>query len=61
MDFDEIHRVERPHPDEAVKLEWASDAIAEMLRRLGIEFVALNPGSSYRYLHDSLVNYLAGC
>ncbi|HEX7007982.1 MAG TPA: thiamine pyrophosphate-binding protein, partial [Alphaproteobacteria bacterium] len=37
---------------------WVSDAIAEMLRRLGIDYVALVPGSSYRGLHDSLVNYL---
>lgn len=37
---------------------WGSDAIAEMLRALGIEHVALNPGSSFRGLHDSLVNHL---
>lgn len=37
---------------------FVSDAIAELLRRLGIQFVALNPGASYRGLHDSLVNYL---
>ncbi len=29
-----------------------------MLQRLGIEYIALNPGASYRGLHDSLVNYL---
>jgi thiamine pyrophosphate-dependent acetolactate synthase large subunit-like protein len=40
------------------ELRWASDAFAEMLRRLEIPFVALNPGASYRGLHDSLVNYL---
>ena len=28
-----------------------------MLRTFGIEYVALNPGASYRGLHDSLVNY----
>ena len=39
--------------------EWGSDVMAEMLRRLGVEYVALNPGASYRGLHDSLVNYLA--
>ena len=39
-------------------LGWASDAIAEMLRRLDVRYVALLPGSSYRGLHDSLVNYL---
>jgi thiamine pyrophosphate-dependent acetolactate synthase large subunit-like protein len=29
-----------------------------MLRRLGIPYVSLNPGASYRGLHDSLVNHL---
>ena len=29
-----------------------------MLRRLDIPYIALNPGASYRGLHDSLVNYL---
>ena len=37
--------------------EWGSDVVAEMLRRLDIPYVALNPGASYRGLHDSLVNY----
>ncbi|KZB67206.1 thiamine pyrophosphate-binding protein [Thalassospira sp. MCCC 1A02491] len=37
---------------------WGSDLIAEMLRALDVEFVALNPGSSFRGLHDSLVNHL---
>lgn len=37
---------------------WGSDAMAEMLRRLDVEYVALNPGSSFRGLHDSLVNQL---
>src|SRR5438105_10280217 len=29
-----------------------------MLRAMGIPYLALNPGASYRGLHDSLVNYL---
>jgi thiamine pyrophosphate-dependent acetolactate synthase large subunit-like protein len=29
-----------------------------MLRRFGIPYVSLNPGASYRGLHDSLVNHL---
>ena len=37
---------------------WGSDAIAAMLRALGIPYLALNPGASYRGLHDSIVNYL---
>lgn len=39
-------------------MEWGSDAIAALLRELNFGYVALNPGSSYRGLHDSLVNYL---
>ncbi len=38
--------------------EWGSDVIAAMLRQLGVEYVALNPGASFRGLHDSLVNHL---
>ncbi|HEY6821190.1 MAG TPA: thiamine pyrophosphate-binding protein [Burkholderiales bacterium] len=37
---------------------WGSDAIAAMLRALDLPYIALNPGASYRGLHDSLVNYL---
>jgi len=39
-------------------MEWGSDPVAQALRDLGIEYIALNPGSSFRGLHDSLVNYL---
>jgi thiamine pyrophosphate-dependent acetolactate synthase large subunit-like protein len=41
----------------AVAMEWGSDALAEVLGRLGLRYIALVPGSSYRGLHDSLVNY----
>ena len=40
------------------ELGWASDAMAETLRRLDVKYIALTPGASYRGLHDSLVNYL---
>src|SRR5678815_1555253 len=43
-------------PDETVA--WGSDVAAQMLRRLGIPYISLNPGASYRGLHDSLVNHL---
>jgi acetolactate synthase I/II/III large subunit len=52
-------RVEDPGGIEggAVAIGWGSDALAELLSRLGLRYVALVPGSSYRGLHDSLVNY----
>ena len=37
---------------------WSSDAIAQCLRDMHIPYLALNPGASYRGLHDSLVNHL---
>lgn len=40
------------------KVGWGSDVAAQMLRRLNVPFIALNPGASYRGLHDSLVNHL---
>ena len=38
--------------------EFGSDAAAETLRALDIPYIAINPGASFRGLHDSLVNYL---
>jgi thiamine pyrophosphate-dependent acetolactate synthase large subunit-like protein len=52
------NEIDRPVPSEPSARVWGSDAIAAMLRELDIPYVALNPGSSYRGLHDSLVNYL---
>ena len=37
--------------------EYGSDLIVDLLKAFGIEYAAVNPGSSFRGLHDSLVNY----
>jgi hypothetical protein len=55
---DWIGNVDRPNLPEEFPLGLKSDVAAEMLRRLDIPYVALNPGASYRGFHDSLVNYL---
>lgn len=39
-------------------MAYGSDLMAQALRDLGVEYVFINPGSSFRGLHDSLVNYL---
>ncbi len=49
--------IERPLPSEGKSL-WGSDVVADMMRALDIEYLALNPGASYRGIHDSLVNRL---
>src|SRR3954454_20661839 len=37
---------------------WGSDVAADVIRSLDIPYIALNPGASFRGLHDSLVNHL---
>ncbi len=46
-----------PAPADA-PMAWWSDAVAELLRRFDIDHVSLNPGASFRGLHDSIVNHL---
>jgi acetolactate synthase-1/2/3 large subunit len=36
---------------------WASDVIVDLMHRYELPYAALNPGASYRGLHDSMVNY----
>jgi thiamine pyrophosphate-dependent acetolactate synthase large subunit-like protein len=52
------NEIDRPVPGAPSNRVWGSDAIAAVLRELDIPYIALNPGASYRGIHDSLVNYL---
>ncbi len=47
--------VDAPPPNHPI---YGSDIIAEALREQGFPYICLNPGASYRGLHDSLVNHL---
>ena len=51
-------KLDRPEGEPDERIGWGSDIAAEMLRRFNIAYVSLNPGASYRGLHDSLVNHL---
>lgn len=52
-----LNEIDRPkNIDDRVR--YGSDVAAQMLRRLGIDYIALNPGASYRGLQDSMVNHL---
>jgi acetolactate synthase-1/2/3 large subunit len=44
-------------PENRSDAEYYSDAMVELLARLDVDYVFLLPGSSYRGLHDSLVNF----
>src|SRR5689334_15803375 len=50
--------LERPSSIGANAPAFGSDVAAEALRDLNIPYIALNPGASFRGLHDSIVNYL---
>ena len=44
-------KIEKP------RAEWGSDVVVDLLKAFEIEYVAINPGATFRGLHDSLVNY----
>jgi Thiamine pyrophosphate enzyme, N-terminal TPP binding domain len=37
--------------------KYGSDLAVDLLQLFGVEYAALNPGSTFRGLHDSIVNY----
>ena len=39
------------------KAEYGSDVLVDLMKSLDIEYIAMNPGASFRELHDSIVNY----
>ncbi len=49
--------VELPVAGLAPEARYGSDAIVELLQAMDVRYLPLNPGSSFRGLHDSLVNY----
>src|SRR5215204_6248486 len=58
VDYSTASALERPVPTPVSGPKFGSDAVAEALRALDIPYIAINPGASFRGLHDSLVNYL---
>lgn len=52
-----MHATERQVPEFNGPL-YGSDLIAHALREQDFPYICLNPGASYRGLHDSLVNFL---
>jgi thiamine pyrophosphate-dependent acetolactate synthase large subunit-like protein len=50
--------IDRPVPAGVNAPGFGSDVVADALRAAHVPYIALNPGASYRGLHDSLVNYL---
>jgi thiamine pyrophosphate-dependent acetolactate synthase large subunit-like protein len=58
VDYSTASALERPVPSPVSGAQFGSDVIAETLRAVDVPYIAINPGASFRGLHDSLVNYL---
>ncbi|HEX7889901.1 MAG TPA: thiamine pyrophosphate-dependent enzyme [Ramlibacter sp.] len=56
-DFRKVTRPEVTPEAESPAERWGADVIVDLMHRYGLRFAALNPGASYRGLHDSIVNY----
>ncbi|HVQ91698.1 MAG TPA: thiamine pyrophosphate-dependent enzyme [Mycobacteriales bacterium] len=48
--------VDRPEPGPG-GARYASDVLVDLLRALGVRYLPMTPGSSFRGLHDSVVNH----
>ncbi len=46
-----VRIVEKPRP------QYGSDVVVDVIKAFEIEYIAINPGATFRGLHDSLVNY----
>ncbi len=47
----------KPQKMEKPRAEWGSDVVVDLLKAFEFEYIAINPGATFRGLHDSLVNY----
>jgi acetolactate synthase I/II/III large subunit len=56
-EFSAVRRPDVTPPAVRPGERWGADVIVDMLHRYGLPYAALNPGASYRGLHDSIVNY----
>ena len=55
--FARVGRPQKTPPAVKPKDRWGADVIVDLLHRYKLPYAALNPGASYRGLHDSIVNY----
>ena len=46
-----------PEVEVLTEMRSGSDLMVDIIKSLGIEYIAANPGSSFRGLHESIINY----
>ncbi len=47
----------KPHPGDIVIERPGSDFMIDVIKTLDLDYISTNPGSSFRSIHESLVNY----
>jgi acetolactate synthase-1/2/3 large subunit len=55
--IDPVGNFDAPPAVVPTEQRWGSDVIVDLLHQYKMPYAALNPGASYRGLHDSIVNY----
>ena len=56
-DYRKVTKPKKTPAAKAPAVKFASDVIVDLLHTYDLPYAALNPGASYRGLHDSIVNY----
>src|SRR5258708_1133509 len=51
------NKKEKPLPGDIVIERPGSDFMVDVIKTLDLEYISTNPGSSFRSIHESLVNY----
>src|SRR5437870_11357580 len=48
---------QQPDPESLTTERCGADCMVDVIKAIGLEYICANPGSSFRALHESLVNY----
>src|SRR5689334_25256261 len=56
-DYTKVVRPRKTPAPSRSRMRYASDVIVGLMKNYELPYAALNPGASYRGLHDSMVNY----
>jgi len=49
--------IQKPKENLSSRAKWGSDTVVDLLRAYNLNYVSFNPGSTFRGLEESLVNY----
>ena len=53
----DVQEIDAPRVSAPPRAEFGSDILVDLMKAYDIEYASLNPGATFRGLHDSMVNY----